>query len=264
MLLAPLRLVDDAHTVQHKLAATATFLDTWLMRRVINYTRVGYSSAAHAMFLLVKAIRGQPLSQLISILRDRLDKDGPTLTGDLKTGREGVHGLCLNQFSRRYIFHLLARLTAFTEVQSKQPDRFPHCASRRRENTYDIEHLWPGRCPPDRAGFSSEEEYATARRHVAALLLLPADVNRSLKDKPYAEKVAHRAHENLYAASLSAEWNSHHPGFATLRQRSGFRFAPYATFGPAELRQRQALVQQLVEQIWSPDRVGGAAPAPSG
>ena len=34
-----------------KLAATATYLDIWLMRRVVNYIRVGILQHSYAMFL---------------------------------------------------------------------------------------------------------------------------------------------------------------------------------------------------------------------
>ena len=43
---------DDDETVRRKLAATATYLDIWLMRRAVNYIRVGYSSVSYAMYLL--------------------------------------------------------------------------------------------------------------------------------------------------------------------------------------------------------------------
>ena len=44
VLLAPLRVDDDDETVRRKLAAVATYLDIWVMRRTVNYIRVGYSS----------------------------------------------------------------------------------------------------------------------------------------------------------------------------------------------------------------------------
>lgn len=40
VLLAPLNVGDDEETVRRKLAATATYLDIWVMRRTVNYIRV--------------------------------------------------------------------------------------------------------------------------------------------------------------------------------------------------------------------------------
>lgn len=92
------------------------------MRRATNYIRVGYSSTAYAMFLLCRDIRRKPLDELVRILSDKLAADDVAFSGAPSRGRNGVQGLGLNQFSRRYIFHMLARITAFTESQSGKAD----------------------------------------------------------------------------------------------------------------------------------------------
>jgi len=50
---------DDDETVRRKMAVTATYLDIWLMRRAVNYIRVGYSSVSYAMWLLCRDIPAQ-------------------------------------------------------------------------------------------------------------------------------------------------------------------------------------------------------------
>ncbi len=57
VLLAPLCVTDDDETMRRKIAIAATYLDIWLMRRTVNYIRVGYSSTSYTMFLLCKEIR---------------------------------------------------------------------------------------------------------------------------------------------------------------------------------------------------------------
>nr|WP_287129757.1 hypothetical protein [Candidatus Cyanaurora vandensis] len=59
---------DDDETVRCKLAVTATYLDIWLMRRVVNYIRVGYSSTSYAMWVLFRDIRRKSLPELVEIL----------------------------------------------------------------------------------------------------------------------------------------------------------------------------------------------------
>ena len=54
VLLAPLTVGDSDQAVYRKLAATATYLDIWVMRRTANYIRVGYSSVSYAMFMLCR------------------------------------------------------------------------------------------------------------------------------------------------------------------------------------------------------------------
>ena len=62
VLLAPLVSSDDDETVRKKINAMATYLDIWVMRRVTNYIRVGYSSTSYAMWLLCRDVCRKPLS----------------------------------------------------------------------------------------------------------------------------------------------------------------------------------------------------------
>lgn len=258
VLLAPLDTRDDEEVVRRKLAATATYLDIWVMRRAANYIRVGYSSTAYAMFLLCRDIRRKPLGELVGILRDKLSSDDVTFEGSASKGRTGIEGLGVNQVSRRYVYHLLARLTAFTEVRSGKPDLFDKYVDRTLKNPCDIEHIWADDYAPYQAEFATPEEFQRARNHVAGLLLLPADVNRSFQDKSFREKAPHYAKENLYAASLTASAYEHQPQFEAFRK--GLPFKPYAKFGKAEQAERRALVSALVQRVWSPDRLEAYLP----
>lgn len=255
VLLAPLCTTDDPETVRRKLAATATYLDIWLMRRASNYIRVGYSSTAYAMFLLCRDIRCKPVDELIDTLRKKLADDDVTFKGSARKNRTGIDGFGVNQFSRRYIYHLLGRLTAYTEAGSGKPDLFDKYVDRTGKNPCDIEHIWAGHYEPYRDQFATEEEFQRWRNHVAGLVLLPADVNRSLKDKPFEDKAPHYAKENLYAASLTAHAYEHQPQFGEFRERNGLPFKAYPSFGKTEQAERRELVSALVQQVWSPARL---------
>ena len=52
------------------------------------------------------------------------------------------------------------------------------------------------------------------------VLLLPADVNRSLQDKAYADKAPHYAKQNFYAASLVEAPIQHQPQFEAFRTKN--------------------------------------------
>jgi hypothetical protein len=62
-------------------AVTATYLDIWLMRRTVNYIRVGYSSVSYTMWTLCNNIRTKPLPDLIDILFDKLKHDDVMFEG---------------------------------------------------------------------------------------------------------------------------------------------------------------------------------------
>lgn len=256
VLLASLTLADDDETVKRKIAATATYLDIWIMRRTANYIRVGYSSVSYAMWRLCRDIRDKPLGILIDTLEDKLaTEDDITFEGSPSRGRHGIPQLGLNQFSRRYIYHLLARITAYVDAHGGKADLFDKYVDRTAKNAYDIEHIWPDSFERYKDTFSTLQDFDIWRNDVAALLLLPADVNRSLQDKDYTEKVSHYSKQNLYAASLAEITYKHQPQFLNLAKEQDLPFRAYATWGDREQMDRGQLVLDLAEKIWSPDRL---------
>jgi hypothetical protein len=261
VLLAPLITTDDGETVRRKIAVTATYLDIWLMRRVVNYIRVGYSSVNYAMYLLCRDIRRKHLNELVDILYMKLSEDEADVSfrGSPSRGRGGIAELALNQFSRRYIFHFLARITAFTEAGSGRSVIFDQLIDRNVNNPFDIEHIWANNFARYSHIFQSEQKFYDWRDHIAALLLLPADVNRSLQDMAYPDKTPHYAKQNFYAASLAASAYEHQPQFEAFRTKYSLPFKPFSTFGKAEQLERQALIEALADQVWSPERLKEAA-----
>lgn len=259
VLLAPLVETDDDETVRRKMAVTATYLDIWLMRRAVNYIRVGYSSVSYAMWLLCRDIRRKPLADLVSILQQKLVEDEVTFTGSAAKGRTGIQGLGLNQFSRRYIYHLLARITEATERGAGRTESFDKLVNRDVKNPFDIEHIWADDFETVKALFASEAEFVEWRNHVASLLLLPADVNRSLQAKPFDQKRAHYAKQNFYAASLDASVYLHQPQFQQFSATNQLPFKAFDNFTKEEQMARRDLVAALVEMVWSPDRLQKAA-----
>ncbi len=255
VLLAPLKVDDDDKTVARKLAATATYLDIWLMRRTVNYIRVGYSTVSYNMWTLCRDIRDTSLPELIDTLKEKLAEDDASFEGSPSRGRQGIWQLGLNQFSRRYIYHLLARLTSYTEVGSGKPDLFDKYIDRTVKNPLDIEHIWPDDFDHYAAEFPTRQDFDEWRNNVAGLLLLPADVNRSYQAKPFEEKAPHYAKQNLYAASLTPTAYQHQPQFQSFITAEGLPFRPYEHFGKPEQEERSALVLALANKIWSPERL---------
>jgi len=261
VLLAPLVETDDEQTVLRKMEVTATYLDIWLMRRTVNYIRVGYSSVSYAMWLLCRDIRRKPLAVLVSILQQKLAEDEVTFAGSAAKASTGIRGLALNQFSRRYIYHLLARITAATEAGAGRTESFDKLVNREVKNPFDIEHIWADDFEAVKTLFASEAEFVELRNHVASLLLLPADVNRSLQAKPFDEKCAHYAKQNFYAASLDASAYHHQPQFLQFSAAHQLPFRDFEKFTKDEQLARRELVAALVELVWSPSRLSEAAHA---
>jgi len=225
------------------------------MRRVVNYIRVGYSSVSYAMWLLCKDIRRKSLVELKKILRNKLDKDDVTFVGNPAKNRIGIEGLALNQFSRRYIYHLLARLTAATEVGAGRADIFDTLVDRSVKNPFDIEHIWADDFSKVSSIFKDEQEFWEWRGHVASLLLLPADVNRSLQDETFEQKRPHYAKQNFYAASLDSSVYKRQPQFLKFIDTQELPFQACKHFTKKEQQARCKLIAALVEHVWSPTRL---------
>lgn len=255
VLLAALDPQDDQETVRRKIAATAAYLDIWIMRRTTNYIRVGYSATSYAMFLLAKEIRRKPLPELAHILIRKLDEDDVNFEGSESRNRRGIADLGLNQFSRRYIFHMLARVTAYVDSGSGKPDMFDSYVDRKIKNPSDIEHIWADKYERYADECPTEQDFENWRNNVAGLLLLPADVNRSYQAKPFEEKSPHYAKQNLYAASLSPAAYEHQPQFEAFRSREQLPFRPYDAFGKREQLERRDLLIALANRIWSPEKI---------
>lgn len=255
VLLAPLHENDSDDIVDRKIAVTARYLDIWLMRRVVNYTRASYSSSSYAMYLLCKEIRQLPLPELVELLIKRLDEDDFGFEGNPSRGRHGIEDLRLNQFSKRYIYHLLSRVTAYVESESGGSDRFSEYVDRSLANPYDIEHLWANDISRYRDQFDDSEEFRSWRDNVAGLVLIPADVNRSYGAKPFEEKVGHYTKQNLYAASLASDTYEHAPKFLAFKERESLDFTPYSAFGREQQLERRDLLKELALRVWSPARL---------
>ena len=131
---------------------------------------------------------------------------------------------------------------------------FDKLVDRKVKNPFDIEHIVPNQHTPYKADFPSVQEFQEWRNNIGGLLLLPADVNRSLQDKPFDKKVPHYGNENLLAASLTDSVYQHQPQFAQFRQQNNLPFKAYQSFGKPEQKERRELVLALVQKIWSPER----------
>jgi len=255
VLLAPLVETDDDETVRKKMVVTATYLDIFIMRRVVNYIRVGYSSMSYAMWMLCRDIRRKTLPELIDILKVRLEQDDASFEGSPSKSRTGLDGLGLNQFSRRYIYHLLARVTEPTEQGAGRTESFDKLVNRESKNPFDVEHIWANNYQAVQEHFNSEQEFDDWRNHVASLLLLPADVNRSLQDKPYEDKREPYSKQNFYAASLDSRAYANQPKFQQFITSTGLPFKPLTHFTKAEQMERRNLLKAMVDQVWSPSRL---------
>lgn len=249
LLLAAIDPLDDWPTIEKKIKVVSCFVDQEISIRVFNYKSVSYNTRKNAVFQLTKRIRRKPLDELATVLTDEITTSQFQLAA--------VDDFGLNQFTSRYMLHILARLTRYVEEQSGRQSRFEDYASRTIANPYDIEHIWANRYQDHASEFQSPEEFEVFRNRLGGLLLLPRDINRSLQDKPYTDKLRAYVSQNLLAWSLHTDCFHNNPQFKSFVQREGLFFTPVQHFTKASLLARQSLYRELCQRIWNPAKIRG-------
>lgn len=245
VLLSSLRVDDDEQTIQRKVRVVAAYIDILINRRIWNSRSIDYSTMQYAMFLIMRDIRSRSVTELVILLRERLDAETETFGSNEAFRLHGMNG--------RQIHRLLARMTDYVETRSGMASRYTEYVQRGRKG-YEIEHIWANHPERHVDEFAHANDFHEYRNRIGDLLLLPKSFNASYGDLPYSEKVPHYDSQNLLARSLYVNAYEHNPGFKRFMDESGLGFIPHEEFKKADLDQRQKLYRNLAEKIWNPDR----------
>lgn len=243
LLLAPLTIEDDEETVTKKLNLVARYIETFVVRRSVNYRRFAASSIRYTMYMLVKEIRGKNVSELGSILRDRLYEMNEDWSG---MDSFGMHGQ-----NKRFVKFLLARITAYIEKESGYSTSFATYFDEVDGRPFEIEHIWADSFADHRNDFEQRDEFHRCRNQVGGLLLIQQGRNQSLGSMSYEQKREHYVAENLLAKSLCRITYENNPNFTNMCERLSLDFRSHDEFRKNELLQRQRLYRSIAETIWS-------------
>ena len=108
MLLAPICYNDDWNTIREKINLVARFIDLYIVSRFTNYKTLNYSTIKNYVFNITKDIRRCTIEEL----KNKLNTHYLDLEYEPS---EAIPGLRLNTFTKKYIKHMLARITGFIE-----------------------------------------------------------------------------------------------------------------------------------------------------
>lgn len=254
LLLAPLLITDTPEVIERKIRVVAIFLDILLARRAVNYLSMTYGAMSYAAFLVMRDIRGLALPELVDTLSKRLAEQGCDFDGTSDGRRNGFDGFGLNQWSKRYIKVLLARMTAYLERASGMDSSAAKYLVEGR-GRYEIEHIWADHYSRHEDEFPSLADFSDYRNRFGDLLLLPKSFNASYGDMTYPDKRKHYVSQNLLAWSLHEQCYERNPGFLAYIKGEGLPFHPLETFHKVDLDERHALYRQLADRVWDPQRL---------
>lgn len=245
IILASISPDDTTEIIDKKIKLVSCFIDQYIARRIFNFKTVNYSSVRYTMFNITKDVRRKNLNELKDILKEKLNNLEYTL--------DGIDDFYLNQFTARYMLHILARMTYYIEKNSGINSNFYKYIDRSQKNSYDIEHIWANDYYQSnhQEEFGTEEEFKHFRNKFGGLLLLTKDKNRSLQDMEYTEKVKKYDSESLLAISLNKNCYSNNPLFLKFVSDKKLDFKPYIEFNKKELLDRNSLYKNLCKKIWN-------------
>ena len=246
--LAPIRTEDVGDTIERKILLVSRFIDILIYTRAVNYRSMDYSTIKYAMFQLTKRIRGLDVDQLAA----QLGKE----VADLGMSIEDAWGdFRLNFYTKKYIRHMLARITDYVERGCDQPGHYLDYVAIKSKRPFEVEHIITDHFEWYQDEYGSREEFDATRNRPGNLLLLDKSTNASINDDRYPQKLPVYGSEkgNALSAALVAASYQHNPRFLKFMGETGFAFKPYDTFSRDEIAERSLLVESLALALWTPD-----------
>ena len=244
-ILASVRVDDSPEVVDQKIKLVSTFIDIFASTRIFNYKKINWNSNKSLLFRVLCQIRNQDAKTIGIKLFSTLQRMNEKL--------DAIKDFELNQFTGRYMLHMLARLTDYVNVQMGRVSQFATYVDRNPKTSYDIEHILPNDYASYKDMFNDEEDFNNNRRKFGNLILLTSDHNRSYQAMPYEQKVVQYAGDNILAQSLYNGTYQNNPQFLRLAGMYGFK--PYDRFDKTAIRDRLQMYTQLAKAIWDPDRI---------
>lgn len=247
LILSAISPTDTAEVINKKIKLVSCFIDQFIANRVFNFRTVDYSSVRYTVFNLTKKIRRKNITELVEVFKSY--QFLPDVTNPL----EGIDKFYLNQYTKRYMLHILSRITYYLEQNCGINSSFVNYVNRQQKNPYDIEHIWADDFSQSnhQNEFETEDEYKHFRNQFGGLLILPKDKNRSFQDMEFNKKVKKYDSENLLARSLNVNCYTNNPSFSSFTKVENLPFKPYAEFNRANLIERQGLYKEICKIIWS-------------
>ena len=242
LMLAPLKATDSPDVTRQKINEVARFMETFAVRRSINFRKFGASSIRYTMYSLVKELRGKDLDSLRALLNAKL--------AEMPEKWDGMADFRLHGMNRYFVKFLLSRITGFIEQQSGASTNFSTYFVSPGTKPYEVEHIWADKFEEHRDEFEQRHEFDNYRNRIGDLVLLPQGTNQSYGAMTYAEKIEHYLKENLLVKSLHPKAYEKNPNFVGMAKNLGLNFKAHEAYTKVEINERQTLVQRICEAIW--------------
>lgn len=246
LLMAPICFDDSWAVITEKMNLAARFIDLLIITRVANYKSVDYSTIKNYVFNVTKNIRRCTVDELKARLKAQYDGLGLSPT-------EALSELRLSSFTKKYIKHMLARVTGYIEEQTGVASGYCAYMNTATKNPFEIEHIITDHYEWFTDEYSDQEDFRRWRNNIGALLLLHKSINASLSDSVYSYKLTKYCSNegNIYTESLGNQAYQNNPKFKKFIAENNLDFKPFDKFGKTEIASRVRLLSQLFRLIWN-------------
>lgn len=242
LLLSAINYGDIENIIKTKIDFISRFIETFTVKRSVNYRKFGQTSIKYTMFNVIKIIRNNDLS----ILSKNLSKE----TDQIDASWEGVWNFRLHGMNRKFVKHLLSRISSFTDnLVGKDTNYTTYHHPNGKQ--FEIEHIWANKFEEHTDEFDQKGDFQDWRNSIGALILLPQGTNQSFNSDKYEDKIEHYIKENTYAQTLHSAYYVKNPNFLNSKIVQNLDFKSHQQFKKDNIGERQKLVQRICEQIWS-------------
>lgn len=241
LLLASIKFDDDKTTIKRKLDFVARFIETFTVRRAVNYRKFGQTSIKYTMFGIIKSIRNNDLQTLGQNLKNEII--------ELDQKWEAVDDFRLHGMNRKFVKHLLSRVSSYVDnLVGKDTNYASYHHPKGRQ--FEIEHIWGNKFEEHKDEFDQKEDFQEWRNSIGALILLPNGTNQSFNSDKYEEKLKHYIKENTFAQTLHSHYYEKNPNFLKSPIINELDFKSHKEFKKEDISERQELVKRICEKIW--------------
>lgn len=234
---------------KYKVSLVARLYDLIITSRGIECKETNYDSMREIAFSLTKALRNKTRIECLDFVKSEWIKHYSSI--------EKIHTVSYSTHDRSDILYILARIADFLEGEIETDGAVGFAKYWERDcggKTYDIEHIFcnefsSGIHSP--LGFSSNSDYLDKRNNIGGLILLPKSRNRSLRDKPYGDKVGVYGTGNILGKLLHKDFYQNNPKLNDFMGRnSKLLIKNYEIFQSTDIFQRAELYKNICCIIW--------------
>jgi uncharacterized protein with ParB-like and HNH nuclease domain len=244
LLLSSINFGDEEEVIKKKLDTVARYVETFTVRRSVNFKKFGQTAIKYTFFNIIKLIRNNNLGALGVNLASE--------TGNITESWKGVWNFGLHGMNRNFVKHLLSRISSYIDNVVGKDTTYANYHHPNGKQ-YEIEHLWSNKFDEHRDEFQQETEFQDWRNSIGALILLPQGTNQSFNSDIYEDKLEHYLKENSYAQTLHPTFYNKNPNFLKSEVVQKLAFKPHPHFKKDDIGERQRLVERICEQLWSVD-----------